>query len=478
MTVRSMIGVKRSCNVESEHRLACGFKKWPYAPPKSKNQERMLTTMSSDDSICEKRPFFMDRFPFLLLLVPALIGTFASGFLTYRHILLSSHVGEVGQSFLCRADGRIDCDSVLLTDYAVLFWYVPSAVLGLMGFTFVLWCVISGLANEHVRKVSWALLILYFFAAIEFSGYYSYIMMFKVDLICTWCIVAHVVNLFSLIYVVAVAVKRRQAFSLSETATVGERFFFVTGGIAVSLLVFFVAGMWEKSLSFDEAKAKIEGLANDPAAILALPNGDPSYEVPVTSADPVFGSPAVPYPIILFSDFQCPVCPRVEHLLRSLVELNSQDIKLVFKNLPLSRQCNNSVVGEMTSHAMACPAAQAAYAAFVLGGHSAFWAYADLLYSQQSKLKSSIWLEFALKLDLDSSKFLDLMRPDSPAAKKVAEDVELAVKLKVSGTPQVFLEGKSLLPENFKEANLIDATEELIRANHPERKDFRIRRRN
>jgi len=346
-----------------------------------------------------------------------------------------------------------------------------------MGFAFVLWCLISGLANERVRKTSWALLILYFFAAIGFSWYYAYIMMFEVDFICTWCIVAHVMNLFSLISVVAVSIRRRQAFLLPEISTVGERFCFVTGGIATSLLVFFAAGMWEKSLSFDDAKAKIERSANDPAVILAMPKGMPSYEVPVTSADPVFGSPAAPYPIILFSDFQCPACPRVEHLLRHLVELNPQDIKLVFKNLPLSKQCNKSVVGEPTSHAMACPAAQAAYAAFVLGGHSAFWAYADLLYSQQRKLKSASWLEYALKLDLDSSKFLDLMRPDSPAAKKVADDVELAIKLKLSGTPQVLFEGRELLPETFKEAHLIDAIEERIKANHPERKDFQLRRR-
>ena len=258
--------------------------------------------MASDESVREKQPYFASRFPFLVLLVPAVIGTFATGFLTYRHILLSSHVGEVGQSFLCRADGRIDCDYVLLTDYATLFGYIPSAVLGLMGFTFVFWCVISGLANGRVRKIAWALLVIYFFAAIVFSGYYTYIMMFEVDLICTWCIVAHVMNLFSLIAVVGVAIKRRQAFSCPDISTLGERFFFVTGEIAISLLVFFVAGMWEKSLRFDDAKAKLEGLVNDPAATPA-PKGAPSYEVPVTPADPVFGSPAAPYPIINLATF-------------------------------------------------------------------------------------------------------------------------------------------------------------------------------
>ena len=114
----------------------------------------------------------------------------------------------------------------------------------------------------------------------------------------------------------------------------------------------------------------------------------------------------------------------------------------------------------------------------MLGGSSAFWAYADLLYSEQKQLKSESWLAFARKLGLDSSKFQDLMRPDSSAAKKVAEDVELAVKLKLSSTPQVFFGGKPLLPEKFTEGYLIDSIKELIKANHPERKDFQIRQRN
>jgi len=433
--------------------------------------------MSSDDSIGENRPFFVGRFPFLLLLVPALIGTFATGFLTYRHILLSSHASEVGQSFLCRAGGRIDCDSILLTDYAVLLGYFPSAVLGLMGFTFVFWCVINGLVNQRVRKLSWTFLVLYFFAAIGFSWYYVYIMMFEVDFICTWCIVAHVMNLFSLITVVVVSIQRRQAFLLPEISTVAERVYFAIGGIAICLLVFFAAGTWEKSLSFEDAKAKYEDLANEPAVILAVLKGSPSYEVPVTPADPVFGSPEAPYPIVLFSDFQCPVCPKVERGLLRLVEQNSQDLKLVFKNLPLSKQCNKSIIEERASHAMSCPAAQAAYAAFVLGGRSAFWAYADLLFSHQKQLKSESWLEFAQKVGLDSSKFQDLMGPGSLAAQKVAEDVELAIKLRLNATPQVFFEGKRL-PENFKGEYLLDAIQELVRANHPERKDFQIKRGN
>ena len=420
-------------------------------------------------------PFFMGRLPFLLLLIPALVGAFATGFLTYRHIALAAHIGKVGGSFLCRASGRIDCDSILLTDYAVLFGYVPSAVLGLMGFAFVLWLTINALFNQRMRKVSWTLLVVYFFAAIGFSWYYAYIMMFKVDIICTWCIVSHVMNLFCLITVLVISIKNREEFLLPEISTLAERIYFVTGGIAVALLVFFVAGMVEKTLSFEEARSKFDELANDPAVILAVVKASPGYEVPIGPADPVFGLTTARCPIVMFTDFQCPVCAKVEAFLRRLVTLNPNELKLVFKNLPLSKDCNSSILEATEFHPMTCPAARGAYAAFLLGGPRAFWQYSDLLFSNQKHLKDALLTEFAQKAGVDIPKFKELMKPDSPAAKKVEEDVELAVKLRLSSTPQLFFEGKRL-PENFKGVYLGYAIEELIKANYPEMSNFKLRR--
>ena len=137
-------------------------------------------------------PYFAGRSPFVFLLVIALIGTFATGFLTYRHIALTSHFGAAGESALCPAHGNVNCDAILQTDYAVLFGYFSSAALGLAGFVFVLWLLINALLNQRIRKLSWTFLVVYFFAAIGFSWYYAYIMMFEVDFICTWCIVVHV----------------------------------------------------------------------------------------------------------------------------------------------------------------------------------------------------------------------------------------------------------------------------------------------
>ncbi len=124
---------------------------------------------------------------------------------------------------------------------------------------------------------------------------------------------------------------------------------------------------------------------------------------------------------------------------------------------------------------MSCAAARAAYAAYLLGGGRAFGLYADLLFTNQTNLNNETWLDFAQKIGLDPAKFQDLMKSDSPAGKKVAEDINLGLELRLTSTPQVFFEGKKI-PENFKGEYLIDTLEELIRTNHPEKKELHLKR--
>ncbi len=342
--------------------------------------------ISSSDTT-SNRPFFSGRLPFALLLVLALIGAFATGFLTYRHVLLESHTGPVGQSFLCQAQGRVNCDAILLTDYSMLFGYISSAALGLSGFVFVLWCTISALFNHRMRKLAWVMLVAYFFAAIGFSWYYAYIMMFEVDFICTWCILVHVINLISLIIVVVFSIKRRKEILLREIAPLGERIYFIVGAVVVPLLFLTVATLEEKALKFDDLKVQFEELANDTAVIMATIRSSQTYDIPIGPDDPVFGSTDAPYPIIFFSDFQCPGCAKAEKALKELVRRNPSVLKLVYKNYPLSKECNRSIVANADLHPRACEAARAAYAAYLMRGMKGFWAYGDMLFANQKQLK-------------------------------------------------------------------------------------------
>jgi protein-disulfide isomerase len=218
---------------------------------------------------------------------------------------------------------------------------------------------------------------------------------------------------------------------------------------------------------------KFEEMANDPVVVMAMLTASPAYDIPISPQDPTYGSPGAPYPIVFFSDFQCPVCARSEVFLRRLVDLNRGVLKLVYKNFPLSTECNRLALTDL--HPSACPAARAAYAAFLLGGPSSFWKYGDLAFKNQKRLRPASWFVFAKEIGLDQDKFRELMQPSSKAAKKVAQDVELGNSLKLEATPQIFFGGKKL-PEGLKAIYLVDTLEKLIRESSPNAKDLRLRR--
>ena len=68
------------------------------------------------------------------------------------------------------------------------------------------------------------------------------------------------------------------------------------------------------------------------------------------------------------------------------------------------------------------------------------------------------------------------MSPDSDAAKKLKEDLDLGIKLGISSTPQIFVEGKRI-PENFRGSFMVDALEDLIRSADPAKKTLDLKRR-
>src|ERR1035437_9501905 len=91
------------------------------------------------------------------------------------------------------------------------------------------------------------------------------------------------------------------------------------------------------------------------------PDGVPAAEdhgqaaVPVTAADPTWGSPDAPVTIVLWRDFECPFCSGVGETLEQLKRAyGSEKLRLVWKNLPLA------------FHANARPAAEAAMTVFAL----------------------------------------------------------------------------------------------------------------
>lgn len=157
----------------------------------------------------------------------------------------------------------------------------------------------------------------------------------------------------------------------------------------------------------------------------ALESALKNREDVAVGSSPVKGSPQAKITIVEFSDFQCPYCTRGNQTVQQVLAAYPNDVKIVFKNLPLP------------FHEQAQPAAKAALAA---GKQGKFWEFHDELFAKQDKLGEPFFEETAKKLGLNVDQWRkDMDSADVAAAVKA--DGEQAAKLGIRGTPGFFVNG-------------------------------------
>ncbi len=175
--------------------------------------------------------------------------------------------------------------------------------------------------------------------------------------------------------------------------------------------------------------------------------------IPVTRADPAWGSRTAPVTLVVFGDFQCPFCRKLAGTLDVIKrEYGASQLRIVWKNSPLP------------FHKDARPAAEAAMAVFERGGSDEFWAFHDALYREKSGSFGGELIEQALGRAGMSRADLGRILERGTVAKKIDEDIALARQLDATGTPTSFINGVRVngaqSAESFRE--VIDA--ELKRA--------------
>jgi Na+/H+ antiporter NhaA len=130
---------------------------------------------------------------------------------------------------------------------------------------------------------------------------------------------------------------------------------------------------------------------------------------------------------IEYGDYQCPYCGQAEVVIRELLDSFGDDLRYVWRHLPLS-----------DVHVNAQVAAEAAEAAAAQG---AFWDMHDRLLDHQDQLEPRDLSQHAEELGLDVERFWRDLRERTYAA-RVAEDVASADRSDVSGTPTFFINGR------------------------------------
>ena len=140
------------------------------------------------------------------------------------------------------------------------------------------------------------------------------------------------------------------------------------------------------------------------------------------------GPKNAPITMVIFSDFQCPFCARVEPTLSQIEKEYGGKVRQVWKNYPLP------------FHNNAEPAAEAAMAA---GAQGKFWEMHDKLFANNTALDRPNLEKYAQELGLNMAKFkADL---DSSKYKSVIEsETKEGQAVGVNGTPAVFINGRKI----------------------------------
>jgi Na+/H+ antiporter NhaA len=150
-------------------------------------------------------------------------------------------------------------------------------------------------------------------------------------------------------------------------------------------------------------------------------------EDPDPERDHIRGPEQAPVTLLEYGDFQCPYCGQAEQVIRELLSSHGDDVRYVWRHLPL-----NDV------HPRAQMAAEASEAAAAQGK---FWEMSDLLLSHQEELGPRDLHRYAEELGLDVDRFTEELRTREYAP-RVSEDVSTADESGVSGTPTFFINGR------------------------------------
>jgi Na+/H+ antiporter NhaA len=142
--------------------------------------------------------------------------------------------------------------------------------------------------------------------------------------------------------------------------------------------------------------------------------------------DHIRGSDAATVTLVEYGDYECPYCGQAEVVVRALLDEFGDELRYVWRHLPLS-----------DVHPNAQMAAEAAEAAAAQGS---FWEMHDRLLVNQDALTGRELVQHAQAIGLDVPRFMDGVHRGEHS-ERVSEDVASADASGVAGTPTFFING-------------------------------------
>jgi protein-disulfide isomerase len=154
-------------------------------------------------------------------------------------------------------------------------------------------------------------------------------------------------------------------------------------------------------------------------------DGDKVKSVDVGKA-PFKGPEGAPVTLVEFADFECPYCAIMAPVLEKMWQGHPQDVRYVYKFMPLSGHPH----GEISSRAAIAATAQ-----------GKFWEMHDKLFANRDHLEQTDLDQYAKDLGLDLAKF-HRDAESQATTDTIAADRKQADALGVQGTPTIYINGR------------------------------------
>jgi protein-disulfide isomerase len=137
--------------------------------------------------------------------------------------------------------------------------------------------------------------------------------------------------------------------------------------------------------------------------------------------------------LVEFADFECPYCGAQEPILRSALQTFGSNLRLVFKNFPITSIHPN--------------AQGAAVAAECANAQGQFWPMHDLLYANQTALTGTDLQSYAQQVAGLNVTAWQSCLTSQPPLDAINQDVSLGTSLGLMGTPTLVINGEAFVGE-------------------------------
>jgi uncharacterized membrane protein len=391
----------------------------------------------------------MSRHAARFALAAALVGFSASAAAAYTHYHL---IHDPAYRSFCDVSATISCTQVYMSRYSTFFG-VPIALFGAIGFAAATLLSIAALtAGPAVRENVPAYLLVMSTPSIAVILYLGYVSLVLIKAVCLLCLTTYaaVIGLFLL----SAATTTSAVMTTAPRRAARDLRRLVASPLALALVTLLIVGAGTTLAFFPRELVSAAGVPVPAAPAAATAPQRSEFErwyVSQPRVPLIVRADGAKVLIVKFNDYQCPACAQsflqYKPILAKCDAENPGAVKMVLKDYPLNRDCNDRLT--RTLHPAACDAAVAVRLA---RAHNRGEAMEEWFYTHQQEMTPPSVRQAAR----DVGQVTDFDAQYASTLALVKGDIALGGALALTGTPTFFINGvridSVLAPQYFEAA--------------------------